>query len=120
MLVQQFLCESLCAQIVFTEYASTGGRNPYHILARVPADLGGEDQAFAGPSRGLVGGAQFGYHRVAGEPVLEPCLELCSGGGQVTLSERDACHADNIYIANFICKASVVYVVSVRCNTLAR
>ena len=68
-----------------------------------PPDLGAEDQAFARPSRGLVGRAQFRHHRVAGEPVLEPRLELCPGGGQVALRERDACHATTFtYVVSYV------------------
>ena len=88
----------VCAEVVVRKDASAGGWNPDDVLRRVPADLCREDQAFARPPRGLVRRAQFRDHRFAGEPVLEPRPKSCPGGGQVALRERDACHADNIYI----------------------
>ena len=92
MLVQELLRQGLGTEVVMRKDASTRGRNPDHVLTGVPARLSGEDQAFARPSRGLVGRAQFRHHRLAGEPVLERRLELLAGSGQVALIERDACH----------------------------
>ena len=118
--VQQLLRQRLHAEVVLRKDASARGWNADDVLVGVPADGGGEDEAFARPARSLVRRAQFRYLRFAGEPVPEPRLKLSPGGGQVALRERDACHADNIYIRCTRCKAIIVYVHFTRCNTLAR
>ena len=96
------------------------GANADDVLVGLLADGGGEDEAFARPTRRLVGRAQFRHLRLAGESVPEPRLELCAGGGQIALRQRDACHADHSYIQRIKCKGDDVYVPLARCNTLPR
>ena len=104
--VQQILRQGLRAEVVVAEDSAAGGRNPDDVLACGAVHLGGEGQTLARPSGGAIGGGQFGDHHVAAESMLEPRLQLSTGGGEVALHERDADHAEQIYIDHVRCKGS--------------